>query len=114
MCIKRKVFQTIIDKYPQIEYQTDVRAKLDDKREPESVKGTKEFAFFDCAIQGQGIIDDPENTKRYLSEDYYFCALWKQCGGTIWTDLTSNLKHIGIKNYERPPLLTIKENKNDT
>ena len=108
MCIKRNVFETILQKYPQITYQTDIRAKLNEKIEPESVKGSKEYAFFDCGIQGNGILDDPENTKRYLSEDYYFCSLWKQCGGEIWTDLTSDLKHIGIKNYSREPILKLK------
>ena len=110
MCIERKVFDTIIKKYPSIEYQTDVRAKIDNVREShDDVSGKKEYAFFDCGIQGNGILKDPENTKRYLSEDFYFCQLWKQCGGEIWADLTSNLKHIGIKDYERPPILKIKE-----
>ena len=110
MCIERQVFDTIIKKYPSIEYQTDVRAKIDNVRESyDDVSGKKEYAFFDCGIQGNGILEDPENTKRYLSEDFYFCQLWKQCGGEIWADLTSNLKHIGIKDYERPPILKIKE-----
>ena len=69
------------------------------------VKGNKEYAFFDCGVQGQGILSDPDNTKRYLSEDFYFCQLWKQCGGQIWADITSELKHIGIKTYERKPIL---------
>ena len=111
MCIKKNVFETIIKKYPEIEYKTDVRANLNDKREPESVKGSKEYAFFDCGIQGKGILEDKDNTQRYLSEDYYFCQLWSQCGGEIWTDLTSNLKHIGVKNYEREPLLKVKYDK---
>ena len=108
MCIERQVFETIIKKYPQIKYKTDVRAKLNDKYESEDVRGTEEFAFFDCGIQGKGILEDKENTQRYLSEDYYFCALWQQCGGEIWADLTSTLKHIGIKTYERPPIFKVK------
>ena len=110
MCIERQVFETIIKKYPSIQYQTDVRAKIDDVRESyDDVSGKKEYAFFDCGIQGYGILKDPENTQRYLSEDFYFCQLWQQCGGEIWADLTSKLKHIGIKDYERPPILKIKE-----
>ena len=88
--IERNVFETIIKKYPEIEYQTDVRAKIDDVRETSDVIGNKEYAFFDCGIQGKGILEDKENTQRYLSEDFYFCQLWKQCGGEIWADLTSN------------------------
>ena len=110
MCIERQVFEKIIKEYPSIQYQTDVRAKVDDVRESyDDVAGKKEYAFFDCGIQGNGILKDPENTKRYLSEDFYFCQLWTQCGGEIWADLTSKLKHIGIKDYERPPILKIKE-----
>jgi hypothetical protein len=111
MCIERKVFEQIIKKYPEIKYKTDVRAKIDDKRETQEVMGNEEYAFFDCGIQGKGVLEDKENTQRYLSEDYYFCALWNQCGGEIWTDLTSTLKHIGIKNYERPQIMRIKDDK---
>jgi hypothetical protein len=108
-CIERKVFTDIIKKYPDIEYKTDVRANIDNKRETIEVLGNKEYAFFDCGIQGKGVLEDKENTQRYLSEDYFFCALWKQCGGEIWCDLTSTLKHIGIKEYTRKPLMKIKD-----
>jgi len=106
MCIERIVFETILKKYPSIEYLSDVKANIDNKRQAD---GRKEYAFFDCGIQGQGILEDEEKTQRYLSEDYYFCALWKQCKGEIWSDLTSQLKHIGIKEYTRPPIAKIKE-----
>ena len=109
MCIERKVFEHIINKYPQIKYKTDIRAKIDDHREKKEVLGNDEYAFFDCGIQGNGILEDKEKTKRYLSEDYYFCALWNQCGGEIWTDLTSELKHIGLKDYSRPPIMKLKK-----
>ena len=114
MCIGRHVFEILKTEYPQIEYKSDIVAKINHKDETESIKGNKEYAFFDCGIQGNGILKDPENTKRYLSEDYYFCALWKQLGGEIWTDLTASLRHIGLKDYQREPLLKIKnEEKND-
>ena len=102
MCIKKEVFETILKKYPQITYKSDVIVNVNNKKE--SHKGNIEYAFFDCGIQGQGILEDKDNTKRYLSEDFYFCALWQQCGGKIWTDITSELKHIGIKTYERKPI----------
>ena len=107
MCIKREVFETIKEKYPSIEYKSDVVAKINEKMT--SHKGDTEYAFFDCGIQGQGVLEDKDNTKRYLSEDYYFCALWKQCGGEIWADISSELKHIGIKVYARPPMLERKK-----
>jgi len=114
MCIERKVFKTILTKYPEIAYKTDVRAEINKKIEDSKVLGKEEYAFFDCGIQGNGILEDKEKTRRYLSEDFYFCQLWKQCGGEIWTDLTSTMKHIGIKSYERPPILKIKEKEHES
>jgi hypothetical protein len=113
MCIQRNVFDVIIDQYPQIKYRTDVRAKLDNKLEPEEIRGSFEYAFFDTGIQGEGILEDEENTNRYLSEDFYFCQLWRQCGGVIYTDLTSTLKHIGVKTYTRPQIMKLVPKKED-
>jgi len=107
MCIKKEVFKTILKKYPSIEYKSDVVAHINNKTK--SHKGNTEYAFFDCGIQGQGVLEDKDNTKRYLSEDYYFCQLWKQCGGQIWADLTSELRHVGIKSYTRPPIVERKK-----
>ena len=84
------------------------KGNMKKKRETTEVLGKEEYAFFDCGIQGKGVLEDKENTERYLSEDYFFCALWNQCGGEIWCDLTSTLKHIGLKEYTRPPLMTVK------
>jgi hypothetical protein len=113
MCIQRKVFETLIDKFPHLQYKTDVRAEIDKKIESKEIIGNTEYAFFDTGIQGQGVLEDKDNTQRYLSEDYYFCQLWKQCGGDIWTDLTSNLKHIGIKDYVRKPIFKLKLKEDD-
>lgn len=107
MCIQRNVFEKIIDAYPEISYKTDVRAVIDNERESKEVKGNIEYAFFDCGIQGKGILKDEENTQRYLSEDFYFCKLWSQLNGEIWSDLSSSLKHIGIKTYERPQIINL-------
>ena len=60
MCIERKVFEDIIKKYPEIEYKTDVRANIDNKRESMEVLGNEEYAFFDCGIQGKGVLEDKE------------------------------------------------------
>ena len=66
---------------------------------------TKEnIYFYEIDTLSKNILEDKNGTKRYLSEDFYFCALWQQCGGEIWTDITSELKHIGIKTYERKPI----------
>ena len=46
-----------------IEYKSDVVAHVNNKTK--SHKGNTEYAFFDCGIQGQGILEDKDNTKRY-------------------------------------------------
>ena len=52
----KRCFKTILKKYPQIEYLTEVNVEKE-------VKGIKEYAFFDCGIQVQGILEDKDKTK---------------------------------------------------
>ena len=64
MMIKRSTFETLKQVTPEREYLSDLHRSsgFDETR--------LMHAYFDCAI-------DP-STKRYLSEDYYFCrSVWK-------------------------------------
>lgn len=81
MAIKREVFEKMIKAYPELEYISDSDANYNQKC----------YRFFDCMV-------DPES-KRYLSEDYFFCRLWRQLGGEIAVDVQSNLTHQGAKLY---------------
>ena len=83
MVIKRSVFEKMIEAYPELNYVSD------SDYSPEN-KGLH-YRFFDCMI-------DPES-KRYLSEDYTFCYLWRQIGGEVYVDVQSNLTHQGAKVY---------------
>jgi hypothetical protein len=81
MLIPRATFEKFAAAYPELSYKPDhVRT--------EQFDGSREIhAYFDCII-------DPE-TKRYLSEDYFFCKKARQAGMQIWTCPWMQLQHIG-------------------
>lgn len=82
MCIKRDVFLRMMAQYPELQYVPDSLGLVD--------QGLH-YRFFDVMV-------DPD-TKRYLSEDYYFCRLWENMGGKVYVDALSNLTHQGTKVY---------------
>lgn len=81
MLIPRTVLEKYREAYPELSYKPDhVRT--------ESFDGTREItAFFDCII-------DPES-KRYLSEDYFFCKKVREAGMTVWMCPWMKLNHVG-------------------
>jgi|TARA_R110000868_G_scaffold274420_1_gene533851 hypothetical protein len=81
MLIPRATFEKFKEAYPELSYRPDhVRT--------ESFDGTRDIhAYFDCII-------DPE-TRRYLSEDYFFCKKSRQAGMKIWACPWMQLQHIG-------------------
>lgn len=81
MLIPRETLEKFAKEYPELSYKPDhVRT--------ENFDGTREItAFFDCVI-------DPE-TKRYLSEDYFFCKWARKAGMSVWMCPWMQLQHIG-------------------
>ena len=79
MCIQKQVIQDLFDEHPEMKYVNDIN--VDQKFEPFM------YALFDTMI-------DPES-RRYLSEDYTFCRLWQNMGGTIYLDPRTALSHVG-------------------
>jgi hypothetical protein len=81
MLIPRTVLEKYAAAYPEYSYKPDhVRS--------ENFNGDREItAFFDCGI-------DPE-TKRYLSEDYFFCKNARKIGITIHMCPWMQLQHVG-------------------
>ena len=77
MMIKRSVFKTLEEKFPELTCRNDHQNRDFDEY----------HACFDCMI-------DPKN-KRYLSEDYAFCRRWQQVGGKIYADVNTTLGHVG-------------------
>lgn len=81
MMTRRSAFEKFRDTYPQYYYKPDhVRT--------EHFDGTREIMqYFQAEI-------DPES-KRYLSEDYWFCQKLTQAGGKIWYCPWMKLQHVG-------------------
>lgn len=81
MLIPRKTFEKYEKQYPHLKYKPDhVRtANFDGSRDI--------MAYFDCAI-------DPE-TRRYLSEDYFFCWNVRRMGGSVYMCPWMKLDHTG-------------------
>lgn len=83
MMIKRQVFKRMMTAYPDLQYVSD---------SDYSDNLGFHYRFFDCSV-------DPQS-RRYLSEDYHFCHLWKNIGGKIFVDAQSSLSHQGAKLYK--------------
>ena len=84
MVIKRKVFDLLIEKYPDYKY-------VPDWPEGNVPEGGVHYRFFDTMI-------DPIS-HRLLSEDYAFCRLLQNVGQDIYVDVNSNLTHMGQRLY---------------
>lgn len=87
MMIQRNVFLRMIYNFPEMKYCDDINC-CKNKDEEKYL-----YAFFDCAV-----IDN-----HYLSEDYFFCNLWKKLNGNVYADLSINLCHIGSEIYSGKP-----------
>ena len=81
MLIPRETLAKFAETYPELKYKPD-------HARTENFDGSHEItAFFDCVI-------DPE-TKRYLSEDYFFCKWARKAGMKVWMCPWMNLHHTG-------------------
>ena len=81
MLIPRTTFEKYAAAYPELSYKPDhIRTDAFD--------GSREItAFFDCII-------DPK-TKRYLSEDYFFCHKAREIGMNVWMCPWMQISHVG-------------------
>ena len=86
MMIRREVFITLMNKFPNLKYTPDART---------GIEGS-EFAYNFFPV---GCYKEKDGVIRYLSEDYYFCRLWEECGGEVWTDLSTPITHLGSTQY---------------
>jgi glycosyltransferase involved in cell wall biosynthesis len=81
MMTKKSAFEKFRDAYPQYSYKPDhIRT--------EHFDGSREIhMYFQAEIE-------PES-KRYLSEDYWFCHYFNKIGGKIWYCPWMKLQHVG-------------------
>lgn len=84
MMIHKEALRAFVDEHPELEYKNDIRGYG---------FGEPCYDIFKC-----GVIN-----ARYLSEDYYFCHLWKQSKRDVWVDFKTNLGHIGPIIYHSNP-----------
>ena len=81
MLIPRETLEKFRDAYPELQYKPD-------HARTENFDGSRMItAFFDCVI-------DPD-TKRYLSEDYFFTKYARKAGMQVWMCPWMQLHHIG-------------------
>ncbi len=80
MCLSRAALMRIIQSGLAPEYVSEV----------EPTAGQLHWDLFPVGVKN----------KRYISEDYGFCDLWRQVGGTCWVMVESKLTHHGSFAYE--------------
>ena len=97
MLIKKEVFLKLKDNYSDLKFSP----------RPSSILSGSEncYDFFKV-----GNYKDKKGSVNYLSEDFYFSTLWRDIGGKIFADLTSELSHLGKFNFYGSPSFNLKKN----
>ena len=90
MMIKRGVIEKMSEAFPHTKY-------IDDVNYLEEHENRYAYALFDCGVEDG----------HYLSEDWLFCNRWKKIGGKVYIDVSINLSHTGIEQYNGSFLSTI-------
>jgi hypothetical protein len=82
MMIKRNTIEQMAKAFPSTKYTDDVGYLHGDENE-------WAYALFDCGVE-EG---------HYFSEDWLFCHRWTKMGGNVYLDVSINLKHTGIEDF---------------
>ena len=97
MLIKKEVFLKLKDNYSDLKFTP----------RPSSILSGSEncYDFFKV-----GNYKDKKGNVNYLSEDFYFSTIWRDIGGKIFADLTSELSHLGKFSFYGSPSFNLKKN----
>ena len=90
LCVRRSVFERMIAAYPWITYGADYGAR--DQQQEIWPVGTY---CYECKNAAGPSCTHKASSRRYLSEDWWFCQRWMDMGGEIYGDTQIILKHIG-------------------
>lgn len=98
LCVKRRVFERMIESYPYIAFGADYG-----KREVLHDFWPMSPYCADCGHSAGPSCQHSPDRRRYLSEDWYFCQRWMDLGGEVFGDTGVVLKHVGPAVF---PLIT--------
>jgi hypothetical protein len=90
MMIQRGMLEKMFKAFPSTKYTDDVGFLIGKEND-------FAYALFDCGVE-----DD-----HYYSEDWLFCHRWTKMGGEIYADVTINLTHTGIEDFQGSYLASI-------
>jgi len=90
MMIQRPAIQQMMAAFPSTKYVDDIGFL-------EGTENDFAYALFDCGVEDG----------HYMSEDWLFCSRWTKMGGDIFIDVTINLTHTGIEDYQGSLLSTL-------
>lgn len=90
MMIQRNTIEKMMQAFPSTKYTDDVGFLQGDENK-------HAYALFDCGVE-EG---------HYFSEDWLFCDRWMKMGGSVYIDVSINLKHTGIEDYNGSYLASI-------
>ena len=97
MLIKKEVFLSLKKNYQDLKFTP---------RPSSILSGSNNcYDFFKV-----GNYKDKKGNVNYLSEDFYFSTLWRDLGGKIFADLTSELSHFGKYKFYGSPSFNLKKN----
>lgn len=82
MMIQRSTIENMMKAFPSTKYVDDVHFLKEDENQ-------YAYALFDCGVEDG----------HYYSEDWLFCHRWTKMGGEIFIDVSINLTHTGIEDY---------------